>query len=407
MISTQVKQCAADDEAKKVQVAGKDLAAYNKATRNKDAATEKAQRAEAKAQREESEKDKLKASQTRKLEQRLEAVTKVFGACSNGCKELHACTQKVAYVMVERDAAKDASARAVEALQDKEQETQQLQEAAKKAIAAFDVLKGEARALKEAAEEIAPYDDNELHAKLQELPEDSASVEAILDAERKEASRIHEDRGLQKRVEELQKKRDVLKEKVDGMQGADDARNAELSKLRGPWEKTLRDALSSLKTKFSDYMDTLGARGDVELVEQPTFARWGLAIKVAFRDACDLRQLDARVQSGGERSVSTIMFLMALQAHLPSPFRVVDEINQGMDEVNERIVFRRVVLNSTGPGAPQYWLITPKLLQGLYDMEHPDVRVLVVYNGAHNIKRPRDWDLDAFLGAKRRLVGAN
>ena len=40
-------------------------------------------------------------------------------------------------------------------------------------------------------------------------------------------------------------------------------------------------------------------------------------------------------------------------------------------------------------------------------MEHPDVRVLVVYNGAHNIKRPRDWDLDAFLGAKRRLVGAN
>ena len=256
----QVKQCAADDESKKVQVAGKDLAAFNKATRNKDAATEKAQRAEAKAAREESEKDKLKASQTRKLEQRLEAVTKVFGACSNGCKDLHACTQKVAYVMVEREAAKDASARAVEALQDKEQETAALQDAAKKAIAAFDVLKGEARALKEAAEAIAPYDDNELHAKLQELPEDSASVEAILDAERKEASRIHEDRGLQKRVEELQRKRDVLKEKVDGMQGADDARNAELSKLRGPWEKTLRDALSSLKTKFSDYMDTLGVR---------------------------------------------------------------------------------------------------------------------------------------------------
>ena len=106
MISTQVKQCAADDESKKVQVAGKDLAAYNKATRNKDAATEKAQRAEAKAAREESEKDKLRASQTRKLEQRLEAVTKVFGACSSGCKDLHACTQKVAYVMVERDAAK-------------------------------------------------------------------------------------------------------------------------------------------------------------------------------------------------------------------------------------------------------------------------------------------------------------
>ena len=51
---------------------------------------------------------------------------------------------------------------------------------------------------------------------------------------------------------------------IDSMQGADDARNAELSKLRGPWEKTLRDALSSLKTKFGDYMETLGARGEVE-----------------------------------------------------------------------------------------------------------------------------------------------
>ena len=349
----------------------------------------------------------MKASQTRKLEQRLEAVTKVFGACAAGCTELHARTQKVAYVMVERDAAKDASARAVEALQDKEQETQQLQDAAKKAIAAFDVLKGEARALKKAAEEIAPLRRQRPPCETPGVARGLGECRSYFRCGAEGSFRIHEDRGLQKRVEELQKKRDALKEKVDGMQGADDARTAELNKLRGPWEKTLRDALSSLKTKFGDYMETLGARGDVELVEQPTFARWGLAIKVAFRDACDLRQLDARVQSGGERSVSTIMFLMALQAHLPSPFRVVDEINQGMDEVNERIVFRRVVLNSTGPGAPQYWLITPKLLQGLYDMEHPDVRVLVVYNGAHNIKRPRDWDLDAFLGAKRRLVGAN
>ena len=41
--------------------------------------------------------------------------------------------------------------------------------------------------------------------------------------------------GLQKRVEELQKKSDVFKEKVDGMQGADDARTAELNKAeKGP-----------------------------------------------------------------------------------------------------------------------------------------------------------------------------
>lgn len=46
-----------------------------------------------------------------------------------------------------------------------------------------------------------------------------------------------------------------------------------------------------------------------------------------------------------------------------SPFRVVDEINQGMDPKNERGVFSRIVLNSCGPTRKQYFLITPKLLQ--------------------------------------------
>jgi hypothetical protein len=43
-------------------------------------------------------------------------------------------------------------------------------------------------------------------------------------------------------------------------------------------------------------------------------------------------------QSGGERSVSTMLYLIALQEFTKCPFRVVDEINQGMDAVNERKV---------------------------------------------------------------------
>ena len=37
------------------------------------------------------------------------------------------------------------------------------------------------------------------------------------------------------------------------------------------------------------------------------------------------------------------MYLMSLQELTASPFRVVDEINQGMDERNERLVFDRIV----------------------------------------------------------------
>lgn len=48
--------------------------------------------------------------------------------------------------------------------------------------------------------------------------------------------------------------------------------------------------------------------------------------------------LDSHRQSGGERAVSTIFYLMALQSLARAPFRVVDEINQGMDPRNERCV---------------------------------------------------------------------
>ena len=39
-------------------------------------------------------------------------------------------------------------------------------------------------------------------------------------------------------------------------------------------------------------------------------------------------------------------------------------------------------------------------------MENPDVRALIVYNGAYNVKRPSDWDLSGFLEKKRRAVAA-
>ena len=40
--------------------------------------------------------------------------------------------------------------------------------------------------------------------------------------------------------------------------------------------------------------------------------------------------LNEQRQSGGERSVSTMMYLVALTGVTITPFRVVDEINQGM-----------------------------------------------------------------------------
>lgn len=48
-----------------------------------------------------------------------------------------------------------------------------------------------------------------------------------------------------------------------------------------------------------------------------------------------------------------------------TPFRVVDEINQGMDPANERKVFEQLVVASCQEGTPQCFLLTPKLLPDL------------------------------------------
>lgn len=54
-----------------------------------------------------------------------------------------------------------------------------------------------------------------------------------------------------------------------------------------------------------------------------------------------------------------------LQGVTVTPFRVVDEINQGMDPINERKVFMQLVEASCQQGTPQCFLLTPKLLPDL------------------------------------------
>lgn len=45
-------------------------------------------------------------------------------------------------------------------------------------------------------------------------------------------------------------------------------------------------------------------------------------------DNPSMRQLDVKSQSGGERALTTALFLLALQEVTHFPFRFVDEINQ-------------------------------------------------------------------------------
>jgi structural maintenance of chromosomes protein 5 len=183
-----------------------------------------------------------------------------------------------------------------------------------------------------------------------------------------------------------------------------------LAEERHKWESRLESYIVQVNELFTRYMSEMGCTGEVRLTKGPqqenvaspkdNFRQWGLEIRVSFREGCKAEVLSAQRHSGGERSVSTILYLMALQDLMVAPFRCVDEINQGLDERNERLVFKRIVANSCRPPkessidhSGQYFLITPKLLPNLTAMEEEAMTVLFVFNGRYNFKSPTEWGL--------------
>lgn len=77
--------------------------------------------------------------------------------------------------------------------------------------------------------------------------------------------------------------------------------------------------------------------------------------------------------------MATMLYLLSLQEQTFCPFRLVDEINQGMDPYNERMIFTQIVKAVNRENAQQYFFVTPKLLSDLPFGEN--MTVLCVLNG--------------------------
>ncbi|KAF9356085.1 Structural maintenance of chromosomes protein 5 [Mortierella sp. NVP85] len=171
----------------------------------------------------------------------------------------------------------------------------------------------------------------------------------------------------------------VAREKVEAKERKMAKLAADIENIRAPWFAKVTELVSKISDGFSKSFEKIGCAGEVKLGEHEDYDKWCIEILVKFRDAEKLQKLTGQRQSGGERSVSTIMYLMALQALSSASFRVVDEINQGMDPRNERLVHTQLVEKACAQGTAQYFLITPKLLPNLD--YHERMKVLCIYNG--------------------------
>eukprot|EP00245_Coleochaete_scutata_P017106 TRINITY_DN822_c0_g1_i1.p1 TRINITY_DN822_c0_g1~~TRINITY_DN822_c0_g1_i1.p1 ORF type:complete len:1117 (+),score=313.61 TRINITY_DN822_c0_g1_i1:202-3552(+) len=245
----------------------------------------------------------------------------------------------------------------------------------------LDTTRKEVRKAKAFAEKGGELTD-ELSEKFAELP---MTVEELLEAIKDMEARagailcsnphiLQEYEARCRQIEELQTK---LEEETQVLELA----SAEVERVKALWLPRLRSLVSRINETFSRNFAEMAVAGEVELDEHGMeFEKYGILIKVQFRhEEGHMSVLSQYVQSGGERSVSTIMYLISLQDLSTCPFRVVDEINQGMDPNNERKMFQQLVRAASSPNTPQCFLLTPKLLP---ELEYNDsCCILNIMNG--------------------------
>ncbi|KAG1892038.1 P-loop containing nucleoside triphosphate hydrolase protein [Suillus subluteus] len=155
----------------------------------------------------------------------------------------------------------------------------------------------------------------------------------------------------------------------------------EIKNARDRWQPALERLVASIGKKFSAAFDRIGCAGEIRISPHDDYDKWAIDILVKFRDNEKLQLLTGQRQSGGvqERSLTTILYLMSLTEEARTPFSLVDEINQGMDQRAERAVHNSLVEVTCKPDSAQYFLITPKLLPDLD--YHERMKVLCVNNG--------------------------
>jgi len=219
------------------------------------------------------------------------------------------------------------------------------------------------------------------------------------------------------RYKSLERKLAVSSQKLSKLTETQHSKKDKIREIENQWRPQLQEAVKKISLKFGEFFRQFNkAEGKVELVshedgEVKPYSEWCIDILTKFRADQPWKRLTSSSQSGGEKSVSTMLYLLSLQQVTTVPFRVVDEINQGMDPHNERRIMqilnyectpkRRHRMHDDGAiRLPQYFVVTPKLLPRLE--YSPCSSVYVIFNGPFQMPQEY-WDMGGFLESQRIL----
>ena len=140
------------------------------------------------------------------------------------------------------------------------------------------------------------------------------------------------------------------------------------------WRTVIRNLLDRVSLEYQKTLVQAQAVGEVRLANENDIEAAGLEILVGFKGGKPV-PLDAYTQSGGERTTATMSFLLALQQHVRSPFRAVDEYDIHMDPKNRELI-AQMLISAVNDSSAQYLIITPSQIT----FAKEDVNIVTVQN---------------------------
>ncbi|VDK67804.1 unnamed protein product [Litomosoides sigmodontis] len=238
------------------------------------------------------------------------------------------------------------------------------------------------------------------------IPDTKEEIQVEMAREQGKLDALHSE-GEKKdieRFEKLTKKRESLVKQMDARKKHVDEWENKINQLVEQWLLQLESVVEKLNQHFSSFFENMGCSGEVYLQkpdDRLNILKYGIIVTAKFREGERLRQLTHQTQSGGERSVITMLYILALQKLTVVPFRCVDEINQGMDPKNERIVFNMIVdmlSKDNELTKTQYFILTPKLVPDL--KFNKKTKIHCIYSGG-KLTKPKSWSVATFLNTMR------
>ncbi len=154
---------------------------------------------------------------------------------------------------------------------------------------------------------------------------------------------------------------DELKVKLGQLQENKKAMLAELQSRKRVWKEAIANLIASVDPAYQAVLSASDATGFVKFDEGAEIEDAGIDLYVGFRGGAPTT-LDPFTQSGGERSVSLMAFILSLQARIVSPLRAMDEFDIHMDPKNREAMFKMILSQMKQRASSQYLVITPSIL---------------------------------------------